>query len=113
MSLILAAMLASSPIAASPVAAAPVLPFIDRRALHALAKFEAAKDRTVAVLRPSAARKARKITALCREAGVSGPADAKSDLGRAYSMAGPRVSILRSACLESSASLRTASLANR
>ena len=106
MSLILAAVLASTP-----VAAAPVLPFIDRRALHALAKFEAAKGRTAS--RPVATRKARKLSALCREAGVSGPADARSDLGRAYSMAGPEVSILRQACLGASAPLRTASLADR
>ena len=108
MSLILAAMLASSPVAAS-----PVLPFIDRQALHALAKFEAAKNRTASAARPVAARKARKIAALCREAGVSGAADTKPDLGRVYSMAGPRVSILRSTCLRSSAPVKTASIAGR
>lgn len=109
MSLILAAVLAVSPVAAS-----PVLPFIDRQALHALAKFEAAKGR-----RPGAparggiaARKARTIAALCREAGVAPrSADAAPDLGRVYSMAGPEVSILRSTCLRSSAPLRTASIA--
>lgn len=109
MSLILAAMLAVSPVSAS-----PVLPFIDRQALHALAKFEAAKGRRsdTPARAGTAARKARTIAALCREAGVaSRSSDAAPDLGRAYSMAGPRVSILRSTCLKSSAPLRTASIA--
>lgn len=102
MSIILAAMLASS----------PTLPFIDRVALSTLAKFEA-KQAASAPRKAFAAKRTRLIARLCVEADV----DASSNpLGRAYSMAGPEVSILKTACASHRASLnqiQTASLSTR
>lgn len=78
------------------LAAVQPLPFIDRGALHTLAKFESLQDvkrgtgRTV--------RDARLLTELCSLASDTGPAAATADLGRVYSMSAPRVSILKSTC---------------
>lgn len=75
------------------LAAAQPLPFIDRAALHALAKFEA---RPVAAKPARAPRASRRLSDLCLAADAVPPAT--SDLGRVYSMSAPRVSILRSTC---------------
>lgn len=106
MSIIIAAMLASS----------PTLPFIDRAALSTLAKFEA-KQASSASRKASAAKPMRLIARLCLGADANADGDASGNpLGRAYSMAGPEVSILKNACARHRASLnqlQTASLSAR
>lgn len=81
MSLILALMLAP----------AQALPFIDRAALHTLAKVEAARATAPRV------SSVRTIAGLCSRARRPSNESA-SELRRALSMAGPRVSILQATC---------------
>lgn len=83
MSLILAALLANQ-----------ALPFIDRPALRVLAKQEAAQGKRP---RPIKASSERTTADACVAVNV---ADTSSRLarGRAYSMLGPRVSILETTC---------------
>lgn len=82
MSLILAALLASN----------QALPFIDRPALRTLARREAARPTKALALRND-----RDVAHLCSTAPnlVDSPSNS---VGRAYSMSGPEVSILRTTC---------------
>lgn len=85
-------------------AASQPLPFIDRAALRVLARAEAAQL-------PSEARRVRTLAKLCRSADAFA-APPSAEEARALSMAGPRVSILRSACAahRATAPVQTASL---
>lgn len=84
MSIVLAALIVSS----------QPLPFIDRPALRTLAKAEAAQVRRALPVQASSVRDDRTID-LCDTA-----PSPRVATGRAYSMFGPRVSILETTCAQ-------------
>lgn len=106
-----------SVIFAALIASTQVLPFIDRVELRVLARFEASQDPRSNAARAPSVRDARKLSALCSKVGkFVGANDVPSRFGQAYSVSGPKVSILKSTCadhLASVASPRLASLAAR
>ncbi len=89
MSIFLAALLASN----------QALPFINRPALRTLAKREAAQDKRPRLVKASSPRTSLIATADVCDARAT-TTSPRAELGRAYSMFGPRVSILETTCAQ-------------
>ncbi len=80
------------------------LPFIDRSVLRTLAKREAAQDKRPRPIKAASPRASRVATAdLCDASSTA--TSPRAELGRAYSMFGPRVSILEATCANRTSSL--------